>query len=517
MPNLILILIVLLGCSDDGLHYVKEIKPDIIVHPTELNFGHLLSGHETKTDRVTVINAGNSDLFLDEFILDDLDGRYTLEYDEVEFLEPEQIIDITITYEPASYEDNPASLTIISNDQETSHIDVSIQGWGDAPVLKVIPDELDMGKLFIGCDSEDKIIFMNLGNLDLVIEDITQLTSLPQELFIDYGNLPMFPWTLVPGEIYEVDVNYKPRDIGADDSRLTLTSNDPTSASYEIQQYGEGVIEEWFIDSWEQEETPVLDIIWVIDNSGSMHPFQTMLSSQINNFMNAFIAASADYNMAFITTDRDYAQGQIIDSMTIDPAAEASAIISGIGISGSGMEKGIQMSVDALSSPGKLGLGSTFFREDAYLVLIYVSDEKDWSTPTWSSYTSFFDSLKQGNFMPFAVIGDPPAGCSYNWRNIQYGSGYWDLVDYYGGTWYSICASDWGSQLQSLGNQVIARSRFTLSELDPVEETISVYIDGQELEEGWSYDPPTNQIVFEPSYVPEPGETIRIEYALWGC
>ena len=248
MKNLILVFFVLFGCSDDGLHYVKEIKPDIIVHPAELNFGHLLSGHETKTDRVTVINAGNSDLFLDEFLLDDAGGRYTLTYDALELLEPEQIMDIEITYSPETYEDNPAILTIISNDEETSHIDVTIEGWGDAPVLKVFPEENDLGKLFIGCNTEDQITFMNLGNLDLIIDDITQLTSLPQEIYVDYGSLPVFPWHLVPGDIYKVDVNYKPRDIGDDDSRLTISSNDPIRASYEVQQYGEGVIEEWFID-----------------------------------------------------------------------------------------------------------------------------------------------------------------------------------------------------------------------------------------------------------------------------
>ena len=42
MKNLILVFFVLFGCSDDGLHYVKEIKPDIIVHPTELNFGLII-------------------------------------------------------------------------------------------------------------------------------------------------------------------------------------------------------------------------------------------------------------------------------------------------------------------------------------------------------------------------------------------------------------------------------------------------------------------------------------------
>ena len=252
MKNLILLLLfTLLGCRDDGLHYVKEIKPEIIVHPTSLNFGHLLSGHETKTDRVTVINAGNSDLFLDEFLIDNPDSRYTLSYEPLEVLEPEQIMDIEVTYTPETYEDNSATLTIISNDEETSHIDVNIQGWGDAPVLAVIPEINDLGQLFIGCDTEDQITFMNLGNLDLVIEDITQLTSLPQEIFIDYGSLPVFPWNLIPGELYKVDVNYKPRDIGSDDSRLSVVSNDPMRSNFEAQQYGDGVIEEWFIDSWE--------------------------------------------------------------------------------------------------------------------------------------------------------------------------------------------------------------------------------------------------------------------------
>ena len=119
--------------------------------------------------------------------------------------------------------------------------------------------------------------------------------------------------------------------------------------------------------------------------------------------------------------------------------------------------------------------------------------------------------------MPFAVIGDPPGGCMIDWRWAQYGAGYWDLVDYYGGDWYSICATDWGTQLQALGNQVVARSKFPLSEQDPVEDTIKVFVDGQELEEGWVYDQFTNQIIFDATAIPAAGTSIRVEYALWGC
>jgi hypothetical protein len=154
------------------------------------------------------------------------------------------------------------------------------------------------------------------------------------------------------------------------------------------------------------------------------------------------------------------------------------------------------MAYESLSDPNYAGQGGSFLRQDAKLVVIFVSDEPDHSYSGWSSYKTFFDQIKPaGNFIPFGIIGDPPSGCGGTWNGATYGAGYYDLIDYYGGSWYSICETDWGTQLQSLGNQVIAQSRFSLTELDPVED----------------------QIVFEPNYIPEPGESIRVEYALWGC
>ena len=518
MKRLLLLLAFLLfGCNDGSLHYVKEIKPRIIVHPQTIDFGNLLSGQESGEDRVTIINAGNETLFLDELEIEDLDQRYSLSYEETEYLEPGEILDITIGYIPKTYEKNSAVITVISNDEENSHIDVNISGQGDAPVLRVFPEDADMGMLSIGCDNEELLTFMNLGNLDLIIEDITQLTSLPQELFIDYGNLPVLPWTLVPGDFYQTYVKYKPRDIGADDSRLEIKSNDPIRSSFEVKQYGEGIVEEWFIDSWEQEEIPVLDILWVIDNSGSMSSHQSNLSTNISYFMNNFIQLGVDYNMSVITTDR-YSFTQIITNQDANAVTLlAQSVVTGT--YGSGVERGIQMAFESLSDSNYAGPGGIFFRQDAKLVVIFVSDEPDHSQSTWTSYTTFFDQLKPAvYFIPFGIIGDPPSGCGGGgWQGAMYGAGYFELIKHYGGSWYSICETDWGSQLQSLGNQVVTQSRFNLSENDPVEDTIAVFVDGQELEEGWSYDSTSNQVVFETDYIPEPGETIRVEYALWGC
>ena len=123
-------------------------------------------------------------------------------------------------------------------------------------------------------------------------------------------------------------------------------------------------------------------------------------------------------------------------------------------------------------------------------------------------------------FIPYAVIGDVPGGCqiqqqSYT-RTASAGYGYWDLVDYYGGKSYSICATDWGIQLTDLANTVTSRRTFSISEHDPIESTIEVYINGQ-LTLEWTYDIIHNAVVFNEGSVPESGQTIVIDYAVWGC
>jgi len=123
-------------------------------------------------------------------------------------------------------------------------------------------------------------------------------------------------------------------------------------------------------------------------------------------------------------------------------------------------------------------------------------------------------------FTPYAVIGDYPNGCQGTNGNvsfnIEFGSGYWDLVNHYNGKWYSICAQDWGLQLQNLGATLSSRATYALDYPDPIEDTITVTVNGQ-ITTDWRYDPAMNAITFSPGHVPEEGKTIEIDYAVWGC
>ena len=90
------------------------------------------------------------------------------------------------------------------------------------------------------------------------------------------------------------------------------------------------------------------------------------------------------------------------------------------------------------------------------------------------------------------------------------------MTQRYNGEWYSICATDWGNQMQDLADTVSTRRTFTLDESDPIEDSITVLVNGQSAA-GWSYDAAENAVVFEEDSVPEPNQTITIEYGIWGC
>ena len=115
---------------------------------------------------------------------------------------------------------------------------------------------------------------------------------------MEMGSLPALPWDIQPGQEVDFLVSYVPVDISYDESVIRIEGNDPALPMVEAVQYGEGDVEHWYTQTWQQEEIPVLDVLWVIDNSGSMNQFQTSLSTNISSFMTAFAQTGADYHMA---------------------------------------------------------------------------------------------------------------------------------------------------------------------------------------------------------------------------
>lgn len=520
----------LLACQDIQLNKIENPEPEIVVLPEIIDFGNIRSGHETGVEQLTIVNAGDEVLALHPLLLIAGNDRFSIDHSETEDweLQPGEGIQIDVYYEPQTYESNGALINIVSNDAETPEVEVLLVGYGDAPVMVVEPESFEYGIVSMGCDNEERITIRNEGNLPLVVENVVQMVTQPVDILMEFGSLPPPPWALDPNQEVDFLVSYIPSDVGTDNSSITITGDDPQTPEVIVEQDGEGVFEQFVSQQHIQEEVPILDIVFVIDNSGSMISIQQALAAQMGTFMNVFLSTNADFHMAFITTDRDYVQCSSsmcwIDSSYSDPTGWAQSVIGGLGINGSPFEMGILMAKRAFENNSTMGLGpqTQFWRDDATLIVVYVSDERDGSSGGWASYFNFFDTLKPDVSLlrQFAVIGDWPSGCVFSsgnvWRNIEFGEGYYEMTQRYNGNWYSICASDWGVQMQDLANTVTTRRIFPIDQPDPIVDSIIVYVNGQ-VSTSWEYIEANNSIVFEEGSEPEAGQTITIEYGIWGC
>ena len=520
--ELLVILLVLLSvsCSDHSLLLLVEEpeivanSPNITVTPSEIDFGPLNAEGMVGSRTVTIKNTGLETLDISNIRVEYGNDVYTItDVDNIE-LEPGETTDFDVFYDPITYEINSGAVYIYSNDPTKEIVEVPLAGSGDAPVLWIDPSYHDYGDTLIGCDEEEGLFLWNIGNVDLVVYGLDFFISYPGNLSLmdiesHYGP---FPWVLSPDSYVIVEVTHTPTDFDIDYGDLHVYSNDPYSPETIAEQTGGGSYEDIIEEIYVQEEVTDVDILFVVDNSGSMSGNQTQLAQNIEIFMNVFIMSGIHYNIGFITTDDSAAQGPIVDPTASDPVAEIQNIINNIGTTGSPTEKGIEYAYEATQSGNDFGPGSSFWRYDAKLIIIFISDEDDFGNVTPVTLSSYMVAVKGSAdyAIAHAVAGDYPGGCSANGGATE-GYEYFTLVNLLGGTFLSICQDDWGTPLETLANDSILKSKFTLTR-DPIEDTITVKVDGVEQNTEWNYDPSTNSIVFNANNIPQANSTVYISY-----
>ena len=108
---MLLILSLLLGCSDHMVAKVAPRQPDILVYPEHINFGHLVSGQEKGEETFTIINTGDGDLKIFSPVLVSGNRRYNVISEEDEYTIPGgELMDFVVEYEPETFESNGKSL-----------------------------------------------------------------------------------------------------------------------------------------------------------------------------------------------------------------------------------------------------------------------------------------------------------------------------------------------------------------------------------------------------------------------
>ncbi len=302
-----------------------------------------------------------------------------------------------------------------------------------------------------------------------------------------------------------------------------------------------------------------IDILWVIDNSGSMQNSQQNLAKNFDSFISSFIGRNLDFQMA-VTTTEAYKDLYVVDPMTeesgfsdlrdgneIDGPSGHSIVnqntpdlkanfLSNIlqGIMGAGDERPFQSIVATLDNANNDG----FLREGSFLAVIIVSDEDDFSHDGKDSiggqysnpelhvsddYYQYLDDLTRGDSLltmfSVSAIAIPDKSCLDNLIGSgggqKIGQRLMELVDKTQGIIGDIC-SDFSKSLKDISGKILSlATQFPLNRTPDV-KTIVVKVDGsiipRDNENGWSYNTDSNSIIFNGEAIPNQGAEIKVDF-----
>ena len=531
------------GCNDNTLitspdaapptrvNATIEVKSDDPDNPLVANFGEVAAG-EFRDKEITVTNIGTDTLQLQDFVLSNVASFEILnEADILPLLTPDESVVLQVRYSPAQDETIQATLTVASNDRENPEVPVSLRAEGLAPAINIDPDSFDFGNRELGCIGELPITITNVGRADLVLdaidfEDLSGNGEMTMQSLVDLTQ------PIPPGESVAVTVIYTPTDVQPDTGSLTVVSNDPLRPEASATQFGIAHLGESNLDQYAQDGNNATDILWVVDNSGSMGQEQASLAVNFSSFVQIVDALNMDYQIGVTTTDladNGLLEGTtpIVTPNTPDPAGTFAANVN-IGTNGSASEKAFDGGYLALSSPNidPGGPNYSFLRESAGLRLIFVSDEQEQSTILAggdpAAYVNYFQSLKANpDHVVMSDISGGLTGCSGAGGSAGAGTDFVAASTMSGGISASICDPNWVSTLSALAwlSQSFADT-FELSET-PVEDTIEVRLSTDGINfvpiyVGWVFDSALNAVVFDLDHIPDNGDIIEVEYTVLG-
>jgi hypothetical protein len=274
-------------------------------------------------------------------------------------------------------------------------------------------------------------------------------------------------------------------------------------------------------DTFTQVEQPKVDILLVVDDSGSMGEEQMTLANSFPLLLDTLVQNNADFHIGVTTTDADgtfRAPGALLGSPLVLTAttpglAAAFAANVNVGTNGSAFEQGLAAAMAALQP----GANPGFVRPDSALTVIYISDEMDQSPLPTDDYAFHLLNFRGPNatLQANAIVGDTPGGCTGPGGNADDGVRYDEVRILTGGAFDSICDAEWPLALTDLGGPGFGYlTQFTLSQPAP-SGVASIEINNVPVAaEFWEYDPLTNTVTFEALAAPEPGATIVVFY---GC
>ena len=494
--------------------------PDIEVNPRQVAFADADVGlGEVSTAVVTVQNLGTGNLELSNVELGDPTAPFVVGNIGSSLVPPGEATEFTVTFQPQTAGEVTGVVFIDSNDPDEPTVEVPLGGLGIAPVIEVSPGTYDFGELYVGCDDEIEVQISNIGNAVLHVTEVNFTSSNVEDMLldVDMAMTGSLPWELQPDDPPKrVFVNYAPLDEEPDTLQVQVHSTDPFTPIDYSDHSGDAGIWGTHEDVYEQPLSGPVDILFALDKSCSMEDDVENVRQNLSIFVETLQQLETDYQVAAVTADDGCVNGSV-NYLDVDMSAGEQQVHFENMLNGSvGVltEAPLQLMANALAQSSG-GCNDGFLRDTANLALVSISDEPEQSPQDWEYYVGFFQSLKDDPDMVImhAIAGDVPGGCGGN----EPGDGHYEPTAATGGIFLSICATDFGPYLQAIAEGSVSENRVFELTLEPVPETIEVYIDGTPSPaDDWQYSgfDEGNYVEFGLDRIPEPGAIIRIWYVV---
>lgn len=515
--------------------------------PPTLDFGAVPVGAEA-TLGVGLKNTGGDTCFVGAMQLaSGSDAVFTATSLSSTLIEPGEVATLKVTFKPAGETLYSGLAEAWVNHPTNNHPTVILKGLGIKGCFALQPTNVDYGTTKLSCGPKTRsVIAYNTCSAPATLTAVQLDAPATSEFSLSAASVPALPYTLQPGAQTKFELTYAPTNDGDDTAALRVTAD---GVSYTAGLFGLGMSQPTKTDTFVQDSQAKVDVLFVVDNSGSMMEEQQSLGQNFAAFLAAAQSSFVDYQIGVTTTGIDASPGgwsvcpggvdggeagrlfpvngntpRIITPNTPN-AAQVFANNVNVGWC-HWNEQGLEGAYRALSPPlinsadapgtSQLNDGNQgFLRPDAKLAIVFLTDEEDFSTQPVSFYETFFKSLKSDpTMLSISAIAGPSNLASCPTASSS-GSRYIALANATGGVVESICTSDWQKSLQNIGGNTFGlKRRFPLSEKPLGSPTVTV--NGVHQAFGWSYEAGTNSIVFDETSTPAAGSVIEVTYSL-GC
>jgi hypothetical protein len=399
---------------------------------------------------------------------------------------------------------------------------VSATARGVLGSLVAEPPSLTFGPYAQGCDGRVRgVNFVNDGTASVTVSEINATGDVAKFNVTS----PQTPLGVVAGSTMTVIVDPVTDEVGTFDASIIATSDELgdviANMTLLVEAPGAPITETFLVEA---SGTNKVDVLFIVDNSGSMLDDQEILATNFEIFIQQANqpGTNIDYHMGVTTADvlsefgtrgRLISPPAVLTSTTPDLLTQFQSHAR-VGADGHFIELGLEAMRLALSEPNRSGPNAGFLRADAALSIIVVSDEDDngddsglsnWypqGVPSPQGYIAFLDALKTGSIanvpILFSLVGSEFGMPRYN-----------TLVSAYGGVAIDIDDVDWGQRLGQLGQQTFDLARTFRVTSPPADGSVEVLVDGTPL---LPTEYVVNGVVITLNDEPPPGATVEITY-----